>query len=68
MFLCVFCGIFVKNATESSHKTIPMEIQRTYEAPGIRVVEFRYEENILSGENTDITVTDPWSGLGEEDW
>ena len=46
-----------------------MDIKRNYETPGIRVVELRYEENILSGENMNIPIQDPWSGVGEEeDW
>ena len=46
-----------------------METKRSYVAPDSRCVLLRYEMSILSGENTDISVTDPWSGLGgEEDW
>ena len=46
-----------------------MDTKRNYEAPGFRVVELRYEENILSGEHMDVPITDPWSGVGEEeDW
>ena len=46
-----------------------METKLSYVAPVSRSVLLRYEENILSGENMDISITDPWSGLGEEeDW
>ena len=46
-----------------------MDTKLNYVSPELREIQLRYEENILSGENTDITVTDPWSGLGgEEDW
>ena len=46
-----------------------METKLEYAAPGSRVILLWYEGNILSGENNDISVTDPWSGLGdEEEW
>ena len=46
-----------------------MARNQNYEAPASRIIQLGLEVNILSGEITDITVTDPWSGLGgEEDW
>lgn len=45
-----------------------MDTKLNYVSPALREIHLRCEENILSGEINDVTVTNPWDGVTEEEW